>query len=50
MQITENEELQNNPDEIKRYENFYETFSDKLVIFDPLDRPIPAEHDNQALK
>ena len=29
---------------------FYRTFATKLVIYDPLDRPIPNEGENQALK
>lgn len=37
-------------EEIERHEKFYAMFANKLVIFDPLDRPIPKEGENQALK
>ena len=45
-QIKENEDMMNDEEEIKRHEKFYAMFANKLVIFDPLDRPIPKEGEN----
>lgn len=50
VQIIENEELADNQDEQNKLMNFYRSFANKLVIYDPLDRPIPKEGENQALK
>jgi hypothetical protein len=36
-------------DEIEQLRVFYETFANKLQIFDPLDRPIPDEMNKQSL-
>lgn len=33
----------------KQLQNFYDIISEKLVLFDPLDRPTPADND-QAMK
>ena len=49
-QMVENEELAQDKEAILEHEEFYRTFANKLVIFDPLDRPIPKEEENQALK
>jgi len=38
--------MMNDEEEIKRHEKFYAIFANKLVIFDPLDRPIPKEGEN----
>jgi len=34
----------------KELTKFYMDFADKLVIFDPIDRPIPDEDNDQTIK
>lgn len=50
VQIKENEQLAQDKEAIQQHQEFYNIFANKLVIFDPLDRPIPKEEENQALK
>ena len=43
----EDDEAQSHFDELS---NFYKTFTQNMVVFDPLDRPIPDESCDEAAK
>lgn len=52
--MTNQQEDEQDPEGLnKRYDelkNFYQKYTENLVVFDPLDRPIPDEDNDQALK
>jgi hypothetical protein len=46
----EDEDQKGQIDKFDQLGNFYQKFANKLEIFDPLDRPIPFEDRDEAMK